>query len=163
MNPRYLKLLSLAGHREREHAYMAAITLSNRCDELFGMYVRLFGGKDIPGFLRLVANAWEEKPSKFDLTQTGENIVKAWWEAYGIAGRGIHGFEMLARPTLLEIKVQYVVLSRRKPPEDRAKLRHWIADLEARKAIPSDWTFRTTLDRLKLPYLKKGNRSRVTT
>ena len=109
MKPEFLKLMALTGNLERKHAYMAALTLSNRAYELFGIYVGLFGGKNIPRFLRLVAAAWEEKPSKFDLTPTGLAIIKAWWAAYGIAGRGPNGFEVLAKPTLLEIKTQYAL------------------------------------------------------
>jgi hypothetical protein len=150
VKPELVKLMALAGNLERKHAYMAALTLSNRGYELFGIYVGLFGGKNIPRFLRLVAAAWEEKPSKFDLTPTGLAIIKAWWAAYGIAGRGPNGFEVLAKPTLLEIKTQYALAYKREPPADPMKKRKWIAGLEREKQIPSDQTFRKTLRKVKL-------------
>jgi hypothetical protein len=168
VKPKLVKLMALAGNLERKHAYMAALTLSNRAYELFGIYVGLFGGKNIPRFLRLIAAAWEEKPSKFDLTPTGLAIIKAWSAAYGIAGRGPNGFEVLAKPTLFEIKTQYAVARGKKPPADQAKRRKWLADLERGtqikvkhsgrnkykffRGIPADQTFRKTLRRVKLPY-----------
>src|SRR5260370_31915107 len=119
--------MALAGNLERKHAYMAALTLSNRAYELFGIYVGLFGGKNIPHFLRLVAAAWEEKPSKFDLTPTGLAIIKAWHTACCEAARresrrhggtGMDVNALIRGPTLLEVKTQYAVARGKEPPAD---------------------------------------------
>ena len=152
MKPGLVKLMALAGNLERKHAYMAALTLSNRAYELFGIYVGLFGEKNFPRFLRLVADAWEEKPSKFDLTPTGLAIIKAWSAAYHLSGRRENGFDPFVVPMLLEVKTQYAVARGKEPPADQKKRNKWIADLEREKQIPSDQTFRKTLRRVKLPY-----------
>jgi hypothetical protein len=89
------KLMSLNGHHERQCAYLAALALNDNVYEDFEFHVvrigTKFGKKNIPRFLRLVADALEEKPSKFDLTPTGWAIVKAWRAAYYLAGRTTMG------------------------------------------------------------------------
>jgi hypothetical protein len=146
--------MALAGNLERKHAYMAALTLRNRDYELFGIYVGLFGGKNIPRFLGLVAKAWEEKPSKFDLTPTGWAIIAAHSAARSATRtkNGMDVVEFIQGPPLLEIKTQYAVARGKEPPFDQAKRCKWIADLEREKQIPADQTFRKTLRRVKLPY-----------
>ena len=149
MKPRIVKLTALQGNEDRYWAYVAALHLAARAFDAFGAMIALRADEDIPEFLELVAKAWAEKPSKFNLTPTGENIIKAHHAAYLIAGRTGNGFDPLVTPALLEIKTQFAVLFGRKPPENR---RHWIAALEEKKVIPSDQTFRKTLKRLKLSY-----------
>jgi hypothetical protein len=142
----------------------------------------VLGAENPSRFLELVVKALDGKPSKFDLKPIGEQIIQAWSAAYRLkaktkTGRDVSvtpplsevtaitgpGFDVSLTPTLIEVKTQYAVLSGRKPPPpvDRAKLRHWVAELERHKCIPSDQTFRNTLELVKLPY-KKDNRSRVT-
>jgi hypothetical protein len=176
MKPELLKVMSLAGNEERQLAYQVAQRIRNAVEllrrsgqvkedspqhrqleewwestcHIVGLHVCTAG--DPSGFLELVIKALDNKRSKSDLTQTGLDIIKAWWAAYHIAGRTGNGFDPFAVPTLLDVKTQYAVLFRRKPPEDQAKRRKWIADLERKKQIASDQTFRKTLKRVKLSY-----------
>jgi hypothetical protein len=109
--------------------------------------------EDIPRFLRLVIKASEGKRSKFDLTPTGENILKAWDAAWHKAIRRTGKRPNLwTVPTLLEIKVHYALACGMKPPADQSKRRKWIADLERGKRIPADQTFRKTLKRQNRPF-----------
>jgi hypothetical protein len=125
--------------------------LRNGLYELFGIFVALYGSNNFPRFLRLVADALEDKPSKCDLTPIGLDIVKAWWAGYR-PGRTGKGFDPFVVPELLEIKTAYALAHKRNPPADLVKRRKWIADLQRSKRIPSDQTFRKTLKRVKLPY-----------
>ena len=148
------KLMSLNGHHERQCAYLAALALNDNVYEDFEFHVvrigTKFGKKNIPRFLRLVADALKEKASKFDLTPTGWAIVKAWRAAYYLAGRTNNGFDSFVVPMLLEVKTQYAVTHGKEPPSDLVKKRKWIADLERNKQMPSDQTFRKTLRKVKL-------------
>jgi hypothetical protein len=175
VKPELLKFISLSADEERQFAYQVAQLIRN-ADELLrrsaqvkedspqhrqlsewwestchivGLHVCT--AENPSRFLELLVKALDGKRSKFDLTVTGENIIKAWNAAYHLAGRTGNGFDPFAVPRLLDVKIQYAVLFGRKPPEDRAKRRKWIADLEREKQIPSDQTFRKTLNRLKLP------------
>jgi hypothetical protein len=116
-----------------------------------GILIASFG-KDIPRFLRLVIKASEGKRSKFDLTPTGENILKAWKAAWHKAIRSGKRPNLWAVPGLLEIKVHYALARGMKPPADQSKRRKWIADLEYLKRIPADQTFRKTLNRRNRPF-----------
>ena len=71
------------------------------------------GDKGVARFLRLVADAWEEKPSKFNLTPTGKKIILAWNAAYLLAGRREKGFCPFVEPTLREVKTQYAISARK--------------------------------------------------
>ncbi len=63
-----------------------------------------------PTRLRLVADALEDAP-RLQPTPTRLNIVAAWLQAYFRAGAaGGRGFKVFARPTLFEVKIEFVRL-----------------------------------------------------
>jgi hypothetical protein len=148
----------LSADRERHIASLVASFLAGRNVpttvagyKTAGILIGSFG-ENIPRFMRLVIQAWEGKPSKFDLTPTGENILKAWDAAWHKAARSAKRFDLWAVPQLLEVKVQYALARGIKPSGDHVKRRKWIADLERDKRIPADQTFRKTLKRRNRPF-----------
>jgi hypothetical protein len=149
----------LSADRERHIARLVADFLAGRHvsnttagHKAAGILIASFG-KDIPRFLRLVIKAAEGKRTKFDLTPTGENILKAWDAAWHKAIRRTGKRPNLwAVPTLVEIKVHYALACGMKPPADQPKKRKWIADLERDKRMPADQTFRKTLKRQNRPF-----------
>jgi hypothetical protein len=149
VKPGLLKFVSLERNDERQQAYITALRLRDGNYDLGPVISSLGLGKDeIPRFLQLVIDAMKGKPSKFDLTPTGIKIVEAWEALHGVDGS--HGHFR----TLSEIKTQYAISVGQKLPKDRAKIPSWLAGLEDSKKIPDDWTFRVTLDRVRLPYAK---------
>ena len=90
---------------------------------------------------RLIADEWEGKRPKGELTPTGVNIVRAWVlvrERYRKKG------DKEKRCTAREVKVEYAHARGLKRPANQNE-RRWIAELEMQKKIPSDQTFRKTL------------------
>jgi hypothetical protein len=139
-----LVIKSLGSVEERRSAYQMLRKLRALSSKQVGFKIP---SGDVVRFLRMAANTWEGKPSKFDLTGTGIKIVEAW--------RAVNGGGSHARPrTLSEIKMQYARSVGQEPPKDRAKIPIWLADLEGRKKIPHDWTFRKTLEGSRLRYAK---------
>jgi hypothetical protein len=142
-----LKFVALEGNEERQLAYITALRLREGNYDLDPILNGL-PKANISRFLQLVVDAMEGKPSKFDLTVTGDKMVKAWIAVNGVgATDGLLG-------TLREVKTKYALAVGYKPPKNRAEIPSWLADLEGRKKIPDDWTFRKTFDRLHLPYAK---------
>ena len=115
---------------------------------------------DVAWFLRLAANTWERKPSRYDLTPIGKRIMKAW---VALAKKSENGFSPSFNPTMRELKTQYAILDGRTPPENPAEVPGWLTELEGLKEIPDDWTFRTTLGRplRKDPGRPKGSKDRT--
>jgi hypothetical protein len=147
----------LSADHERHIAWLVARFLAGRYVsnttagyKAAGILIASFG-KDIPRFLRLVIKASEGKRSKFDLTPTGENILKAWDAAWHKAIRTGKRPNLRAAPKLFEIKVHYALAHGERPP-DQSMRRKWIADLERDKRIPTDQTFRKTLKRRNRPF-----------
>jgi hypothetical protein len=143
-----LKFVALAGNDQRQLAYITTLRLREGNYDLGPIITSLrLRTDDIPRFLQVVVDVWREKPSKFDLTVTGEKIVKAW-----VAVHGVGAVKFLR--TLSKMKTEYAISEGHTPPKDPAKISSWLADLEGRKKIPDDWTFRKTLNHLHLPYAK---------
>lgn len=113
---------------------------------------------DSPRIWRLMADAREGKPWKFRLTQTGLNIVKAWYAAACRFGAktedGCFNIDGGSQ-TMYDVKLEYARLfTKEELPKDQAKIRGWLAELEGDKKIPSDTTFRTTLAQCELHFHK---------
>jgi hypothetical protein len=133
-------------------------------------------------FWELVTKAG--KPSKFDLSHTGKQIIQAWFAAYyDLTGWAETRLDPSVKPTLFEVKRQYVrlFLSQEKKPDDiteqqwfhdlqfldkklppdasfrktLASVKQWFHDLQfLDKKLPTDATFRKTLGLVKLPWRK---------
>jgi hypothetical protein len=148
----HFKLMALNGHPERQQAYLAALALSDCNYEEFGFYVDR--NKNNPRFLRLVVHAWEEKPSKSDLTPTGLAIIEVWSAAYQLVGRTEEGFDPFVEPTLRQVKEEFVRLFIKEQRPANSTWSQWLQELKDRGEIPSDYSIRKILDRHGLPWRK---------
>ena len=119
----------------------------------FKSAVRVLERADVSArLLRLIADEWEGKRPKGELTPTGFYIVLAWIavrECYRKRGDD-------RKCTAREVKVEYAHsrLGLKRPANQGE--RRWIAEPEREKKIPSDQTFRKTLARCTCE-LRKGS------
>jgi hypothetical protein len=113
-------------------------------DRLFGLIGRS------PQMLRLVADAWEGKRTKSDLTQTGIKIIRAWIAACEAKGFNFESPTRFVSVTLFEVKRAYAraFVEERRPTS--LTERDWLTKLEERNEIPRHATFRATLRRCEL-------------
>jgi hypothetical protein len=115
--------------------------------------------------LRLIADADEGKTFKGGLSETGQNIVRAWimvvsrkWNRLDQRNRIISRtkpyYPLACLPTLSEVKTEYVrMILGEEPPRNPAKIPGWLENFENCKVIPSDGTFRRVLGKRRLWFL----------
>jgi hypothetical protein len=141
-------LLSLNGDDEREFAYLIALHARGGAYKVVGAMLG-----DSPRMFELAAGALR---GKFRPRPIRAKIIKA----YVAAGRTGNGINIDALPpTLREVKEQFVRLFV-KEPHPAVITSRYLEDLEGRKEIPKDFSFRSMLDRLHLPWRqdKRGPR-----
>jgi len=129
------KLTSLNADDEGWLAYVIALHLKSRAYMAAGAMIG-----DSPRLLRLVADALENKPPRFNPTPTCLNILRAYEKALISHARTASGIDIDALfegPTITEVENHF-----------------------SHNGIPANWTIRDPLNRLKLQWRedKRGPR-----
>jgi len=111
---------------------------------------------------RLVVDALNGKRTRQHLSDEAVRIMQAYHFTEWTCGRrSFDGKQIIIdfskpAPTLFEIKMQYAKLFiKERPPRDPTRQRAWLRKLEEQNRIPDHKTFRRTLTRCKVDFLRE--------